>query len=72
MQSLDRSGSLMNRRSDTGKISIEIPSDVKHIREVSLGILIAALRALEARQALPSAATQSNSAQQPTGAPDSE
>ena len=41
-------------------------------REVSLGILIAALRALEARQALPSAATQSNSAQQPTGAPDSE
>ncbi|MCX5668297.1 MAG: ATP-binding protein [Candidatus Omnitrophica bacterium] len=29
----------MNRRSDTGKVSIEIPSDIKYIRKVSSGIL---------------------------------
>jgi hypothetical protein len=41
-------------------------------RERSLGTLVVALGALEARQALPGAATQSNSAQQPTGAPGSD
>lgn len=39
MPSLDRSESLMNRRSDTGKPSLKIPSDIKYIREVSFGIL---------------------------------
>ncbi len=29
----------MNRRSDTGKLSIKIPSDIKYIRRVSSGIL---------------------------------
>jgi len=29
----------MNRRSDIGKLSLKIPSDIKHIREVSSGIL---------------------------------
>ena len=39
MPSLDRSESLMNRRSDTEKLSLEIPSDIKCIRVVSSGIL---------------------------------
>ena len=29
----------MNRQSDTGKLSLKIPSDIKYIREVSSGIL---------------------------------
>ena len=29
----------MNRRSDTGKLSLKIPSDIKYIRKVSSGIL---------------------------------
>jgi len=29
----------MNRRNDTGKLSLEIPSNIKYIREVSSGIL---------------------------------
>ena len=29
----------MNRRSDTGKLSLEIPSDIKYVKEVSSGIL---------------------------------
>ena len=29
----------MNRQSDTGKLSLKIPSDIKHVREVSSGIL---------------------------------
>ena len=29
----------MNRRSDTGKLSFKIPSDIKYVRDVSSGIL---------------------------------
>lgn len=39
MPSLDRSESLMNRRSDTEKTFLKIPSDIKYIKETSSGIL---------------------------------
>ncbi|MDD5173836.1 MAG: ATP-binding protein [Candidatus Omnitrophota bacterium] len=29
----------MNRRSDTGKLSLKIPSDIRYVKEVSSGIL---------------------------------